>query len=199
MDNIFVMVTNLTVLQQFLTLFISIFSKVTLVVHSAMVTCLFYFLPNTIIAHTDQLIIWILIAHAHIYVWIEHSVWQYDSARVVTKIIRRFKVSIECVGWGHHSSLNFLILLFTKPNMEVSGWLYQTKTHFTHIVYHPFSRVSPPSFTYVRILCQAKIVLIPECKYIHLFSTTQTVVLLLPFHLGQGSKKKIKKFMENSI
>ena len=42
-------------------------------------------------------------------------------------------------------SLIFLILLFTKPNIEVSGWLYQTKTHFTHIiVYQPFSRVSPP-------------------------------------------------------
>ena len=37
----------------------------------------------------------------------------------------------------------------TKPNIEVSGWLYQTKTHFTHIVYQPFSRVSPPSFTLI--------------------------------------------------
>ena len=54
---------------------------------------------------------------------------------------------IECVGWRRHSSLIFLVLLFTKPNMEVSGWLYQTKTYFTHIVYQPFSRVSPPSFT----------------------------------------------------
>ena len=116
-----------------------------------MVTCLFYFLPNTIIAHTDQLTIWILIAHAHIYVWIEHSVWQYDSARVVTKIIRRFNVSIECVGWGHHSSLNFLILLFTKPNMEVSGWLYQTKTHITHIVYQPFSIVTHPNYIALRV------------------------------------------------
>ena len=54
---------------------------------------------------------------------------------------------IECEGWRGHSSLIFLILLFTKPNIEVSGWLYQTKTHLTHIVYQPFSRVSPPSFT----------------------------------------------------
>ena len=54
---------------------------------------------------------------------------------------------IECEGWRRHSSLIFLILLFTKPNIEVSGWLYQTKTHFTHIVYQPFSRVSSPSFT----------------------------------------------------
>ena len=54
---------------------------------------------------------------------------------------------IECEGWRRHSSLIFLILLFNKPNIEVSGWLYQTKTHFTHIVYQPFSRVSPPSFT----------------------------------------------------
>ena len=37
--------------------------------------------------------------------------------------------------------------VFTKPNIEVSGWLYQTKTHLTHIVYQPFSRVSPPTFT----------------------------------------------------
>ena len=56
-------------------------------------------------------------------------------------------LSIECEGWMQHSSLIFLILLFTKPNIEVSGWLYQTKTHFTHIIYQPFSRVSPPSFT----------------------------------------------------
>ena len=55
-----------------------------------------------------------------------------------------------CEGWRRHSSLIFLILLFTKPNIEVSGWLYQTKTHFTHIVYQPFSRVSPPSFTLYR-------------------------------------------------
>ena len=44
---------------------------------------------------------------------------------------------IECEGWKQHSSLIFLIILFSKPNIEVSGWLYQTKTHFTHIVYHP--------------------------------------------------------------
>ena len=55
--------------------------------------------------------------------------------------------TIECEGWMRHSSPIFLILLFTKPNIEVGGWLYQTKTHFTHIVYQPFSRVSPPSFT----------------------------------------------------
>ena len=54
---------------------------------------------------------------------------------------------IECEGLRRHSSLIFLILLFTKPNIEVSGWLYQTKIHFTHIVYQPFSRMSPPSFT----------------------------------------------------
>ena len=58
-----------------------------------------------------------------------------------------YYISIECEGWRRHSSLIFLILLLTKPNIEVSGWLYQTKTHFTHIVYQPFSRVSPPSFT----------------------------------------------------
>ena len=55
---------------------------------------------------------------------------------------------IECEGWRRHFSLIFLILLFTKPNIEVSGWLYQTKTHFTHIVYQPFL---PPSFTLYEI------------------------------------------------
>ena len=49
--------------------------------------------------------------------------------------------------WRRHSSLIFLVLLFTKPNIELSGWLYQTKMHFTYIVYQSFSRVSPPSFT----------------------------------------------------
>ena len=55
--------------------------------------------------------------------------------------------NIECEGWRRHSILIFLILLFTKPNIEVSGCLYQTKTHFTHIVYQPFSRVLTSSFT----------------------------------------------------
>ena len=36
--------------------------------------------------------------------------------------------------------------LFTKQNIEVSGWLCQTKTHNTHIVYQPFSRVTPPNY-----------------------------------------------------
>ena len=40
---------------------------------------------------------------------------------------------IECEGWRRHSSLILLILIFTKPNIEVSGWLYQTKTHFTQL------------------------------------------------------------------
>ena len=44
---------------------------------------------------------------------------------------------IEFEGWRRHSSLILLILLFTKPNIEVSDWLYQTKTQFTHIVYQP--------------------------------------------------------------
>ena len=56
-------------------------------------------------------------------------------------------ITKECEGLRRHSSIIFLILLFTKPNIEVSGWLYQTKTHFTHIIYQPFSRVLPPSFT----------------------------------------------------
>ena len=42
---------------------------------------------------------------------------------------------LESVGWRPDFSLLFLILLFTKPNIEGIGWLYQTKTHITHIVY----------------------------------------------------------------
>ena len=34
----------------------------------------------------------------------------------------------------------------TKPNQEVSGWLYQTKTYTAHIVYQPFLRVKPPNY-----------------------------------------------------
>ena len=40
----------------------------------------------------------------------------------------------------------FLILLFTKPIIEGSGWLYKTKSHITHIIYQPFSKVTPPNY-----------------------------------------------------
>ena len=53
---------------------------------------------------------------------------------------------IECVEWRRHSSLIFLIILFTKPNIEGSGWLHPTQTHITHIVFKPFSRVMPPNY-----------------------------------------------------
>ena len=58
---------------------------------------------------------------------------------------------ISMILWTHRvcrmeaSLLIFLILLLTKPNIEVNGWLYQTKTNITHIVYQPFSRVMPPN------------------------------------------------------
>ena len=81
------------------------------------------------------------------------SKWNYNTGRkwrysTRTSHKMRWRGSnIECEGWRQHSSLIFLILLFTKPNIKVSDWLYQTKTHFTQILYQPFSRVSPPSFT----------------------------------------------------
>ena len=59
---------------------------------------------------------------------------------------------IECEGWRQHSSLIFLILLFTKPNIEVSGWLYQTKTQITYIVYQPFLRVKPPNYIALSVI-----------------------------------------------
>ena len=31
--------------------------------------------------------------------------------------------TIECEIWRRHSSLIFLMLVFTKPNIKVSGWL----------------------------------------------------------------------------
>ena len=43
------------------------------------------------------------------------------------------------------------IMVFTKPNI-VSGWLYQTKTHITHIVYQPFSRVTPPNYIALAVI-----------------------------------------------
>ena len=90
---------------------------------------------------------------------------------------------IECEGWRRHSSLIFLILLFTKPNIEVSGWLYQTKTHFTHIVYQPFSRVSPPSFT---LYCKDKVRCWDSCSQLQPNSVRGAVVigcvLLCPSH-----------------
>ena len=46
---------------------------------------------------------------------------------------------IEFVGWRRHTCLIFLILLFTKPNIEGCGQLYQTKTHIIHIVHQPCS------------------------------------------------------------
>ena len=58
---------------------------------------------------------------------------------------------IECVEWRRHSSLIFLILLFTKPNVE-----YQTKTHITHIVYKTFSRVTPPNYIALGPWCSWK-------------------------------------------
>ena len=48
---------------------------------------------------------------------------------------------MECVGWRLHSSLMFLMLLFTKPNSEVSGWLYQTKIQIAQIVYRSNKKV----------------------------------------------------------
>ena len=65
--------------------------------------------------------------------------------RVTGLMLGKDSCVIECVGWRRHSSMILLILLFTKPNTEVSGWLYQTKTHITNIVYQPFSRVSDAS------------------------------------------------------
>ena len=65
--------------------------------------------------------------------------WRYCSLLIPLSLIvlEITLIPIEYEGWRRHS----------KPNIEVSGWLFQTKTHFTHIVYQPFSRVSPPSFT----------------------------------------------------
>ena len=37
--------------------------------------------------------------------------------------------------------------LISPKKPTVSGWPFKTKTYIAHIVYQPFSRVSPPSFT----------------------------------------------------
>ena len=82
-----------------------------------------------------------------------------NSCNVANFVARNIRIG--CVGWRRHSSLIFLILLFTKPNIEVSGWLYQTKTHITHIVYQHFSRVTPPNYVYFLGLA-----VLLECKLI---------------------------------
>ena len=50
--------------------------------------------------------------------------------------------------------MNLIVLIyeFTKPIIEVSGWLYQTKTDITHIVYQPLSRVTPPNYIALHLL-----------------------------------------------
>ena len=65
-------------------------------------------------------------------------------------------MTIECEGMRWHSILIFLMLLLTKPNIEVSGWLFQTKTHITHIVYQPFTRSELLSHWLLRILFELK-------------------------------------------
>ena len=47
-----------------------------------------------------------------------------------------------------------LTLLFTKPNTEGSGRLYQTKTQITHIVYQPLPRVTPPNYIALFVMKQ---------------------------------------------
>ena len=41
--------------------------------------------------------------------------------------------AIECEGWRRHSSLIFLILLFTKPNIEVAGYIRPKHTSLTFL------------------------------------------------------------------
>ena len=73
--------------------------------------------------------------------WVRWSPWLNDEQEQT-----KGRKTIERVGWRRHSSLIFLIQLFTNPNIEVSGWLYKTKTHFTHIVYQPFSKLKSPNY-----------------------------------------------------
>ena len=61
-------------------------------------------------------------------------------------LTQNIAMTIEHERWRWRSSLILLILLFTKPNIKVSGWLYHTKTHITHIVCQPFSKVTPLYF-----------------------------------------------------
>ena len=58
-------------------------------------------------------------------------------------------ITIECEGWRQHSSIIFLILLFTKPNIKVSGWLYQNKKNITHIFYPKNYLVIHPNYVYI--------------------------------------------------
>ena len=68
--------------------------------------------------------------------WMKHCInllLNSDQLPYTTTTLSSFPPSslcIECEGWRRHSSLIYLILLFTKSNIDVSGWLYQNKTHF---------------------------------------------------------------------
>ena len=76
--------------------------------------------------------------------------WYLVRKLELTEMLPKLETILKKIGvWRMEATFqsHLLILLFTKPIIEVSGWLYQTKTHFTHIVYQPFSRVLPPSFT----------------------------------------------------
>ena len=109
---------------------------------------------------------------------------------------------IECVGWRRHSSLIFLILLFTKPNIEVSGWLYQTKTHITHIVYKPFSMVMPPTYialppvSWKNEYLSIKII---RCIFVTNFSSSGFGFNLLFFLDGSSISFTTRSFSSSSI
>ena len=52
----------------------------------------------------------------------------WTNTKLLIQIYKKWSTgTIECEGWRQHFSLIFLILLFTKPNIEVSGWLFRPK------------------------------------------------------------------------
>ena len=69
----------------------------------------------------QYVIIFLALAFNYEYILTENAFNFSSPSRLHT--IKTFK-TIEYEGWRRHSGLIFLILLFTKPNIEVSGWLY---------------------------------------------------------------------------
>ena len=77
------------------------------------------------------------------------------------------------------ASLQSDLYIFTKPNIEVSGWLYQTKTHITHIGYQPFLRVSPPNY------CLGSCSLVYDAQTIDFWTCSSVLV-------GSGPSDQVK-------
>jgi len=98
--------------------------------------------------------------------------------------------TIEGVGWRHGTNLILSMLPSTKPNIEVSNWIYQTKIQITHIAYQESFQSIPPFYT---ILTKKGLVLATFLLKRSLDSTFLTCIVymfVIRGELTQGIKGK---------